>query len=81
MGPVGRQAAVRTRAEHHQIQIGLSAAIHHQYNGWVASASQPIESETDLPRLEEQIWELLAVNERTPAQEAYLTLLGGLVGR
>ena len=46
-----------------------------------ANAPRPIESETDLPRLEEQIWELLAVDQRTPAQEAYLTLLGGLVGR
>src|SRR2546421_45081 len=33
------------------------------------------------PRLEEQIWELLAVDERTPAQEAYFTLLSGLVER
>ena len=47
----------------------------------VANTPRPIESETDLPRLEEQIWELLAVNERTPAQEAYLTLLSALVGR
>ena len=47
----------------------------------VANAPRPIESETDLPRLEEQIWELLAVDERTPAQEAYLTLLSGLVER
>jgi HTH-type transcriptional regulator / antitoxin HigA len=47
----------------------------------VASASRPIESEADLPRLEEQIWELVAVDERTPAQEAYLTVLSGLVER
>jgi len=47
----------------------------------VANAPRPIESETDLPRLEDQISELLAVDERTPAQEAYLTLLSALVGR
>ena len=44
-----------------------------------ANAPRPIESETDLPRMEGQIWDLLAVDERTPAQEAYLTLLSGLV--
>ena len=81
VGPVVRQAAVRTCAEHDQVQIGFNAAIHHQYNGWVANAPRPIESETDLPPLEDQIWELLAVDERTPAQEAYLTLLSGLVER
>jgi hypothetical protein len=47
----------------------------------VANAPRPIESETDLPRLEGQIWDLLAVDERTPAQEADLTLLSGLVER
>ena len=47
----------------------------------MANAPRPIESETDLPRLEDQISELLAVDERTPAQEAYLTLLSALVGR
>jgi HTH-type transcriptional regulator / antitoxin HigA len=46
-----------------------------------ANAPRPIESERDLPRLEEQIWDLLGVDERTPAQEAYLTLLSGLVER
>ena len=45
------------------------------------NAPRPIESEADLPPLEDQIWELLAVDERTPAQEAYLTLLSGLVER
>jgi HTH-type transcriptional regulator / antitoxin HigA len=54
---------------------------HHQDNGWVANAPRPIESETDLPPLEDQIWELLAVDQRTPAQEAYLTLLSALVER
>jgi HTH-type transcriptional regulator/antitoxin HigA len=46
-----------------------------------ANAPRPIETETDLLRLEAQIWDLLAVDERTPAQEAYLTLLSGLVER
>jgi HTH-type transcriptional regulator / antitoxin HigA len=46
-----------------------------------ANAPRPIETETDLLILEEQIWDLLAVDERTPAQEAYLTLLSGLVER
>ena len=47
----------------------------------MAYAPRPIETETDLLILEEQIWDLLAVDERTPAQEAYLTLLSGLVER
>ncbi len=46
-----------------------------------ANAPRPIETETDLLSLEKQIWDLLAVDERTPAQEAYLTLLSGLVER
>ena len=46
-----------------------------------ANAPRPIETETDLVRLEVQIWDLLAVDERTPAQEAYLTLLSGMVLR
>ena len=46
-----------------------------------ANAPRPIETETDLLRLEAQIWDLLAVDERTPAQEAYLTLLSVLVER
>ncbi len=46
-----------------------------------ANAPRPIETETDLVRLEVQIWDLLGVDERTPAQEAYLTLLSGLVER
>jgi HTH-type transcriptional regulator/antitoxin HigA len=46
-----------------------------------ANAPCPIKTETDLLSLEAQIWDLLAVNERTPAQEAYLTLLSSLVER
>src|SRR6202171_1382152 len=47
----------------------------------MACTPRPVETETDLVRLEEQIWELLAVDERTPAQEAYLTVVSGLVER
>ena len=46
-----------------------------------ANAPRPIETETDLVRLEVQIWDLLGADERTPAQEAYLMLLSGLVER
>ena len=42
---------------------------------------RPIEEEAQLPHVEERIWELLAIDERTPAQDAYLTLLSGLVER
>jgi HTH-type transcriptional regulator/antitoxin HigA len=47
----------------------------------MAYPPRPVENETELPQLEERIWELLAVDSRTPAQEAYLTLLSGLVER
>jgi HTH-type transcriptional regulator / antitoxin HigA len=36
---------------------------------------RPIQDEADLQRTEERIWELLAVDERSRAQDAYLTLL------
>jgi HTH-type transcriptional regulator / antitoxin HigA len=42
---------------------------------------RPIEDETELPGVEGRIWELLAVDQRSRAQEAYLTLLSGLVER
>jgi HTH-type transcriptional regulator / antitoxin HigA len=42
---------------------------------------RPIEDETQLPGVEERIWELLAIDGRSRAQEAYLTLLSGLVER
>lgn len=55
---------------------------HDEYRALLtANAPRPVQTETDLPRLEEQIWELLAVDVRTPAQEAYLSLLSGLVER
>jgi HTH-type transcriptional regulator/antitoxin HigA len=36
---------------------------------------RPIEDEADLQRTEECIWELLAIDDRSRAQDAYLTLL------
>ena len=42
---------------------------------------RPIEDETQLQRVEERIWGLLAIDERSRAQEDYLTLLSGLVER
>ena len=45
----------------------------------VAYPPRPISEESELPEVEEHIWELLAIDERSPAQEAYLTLLRDLV--
>ena len=42
---------------------------------------RPIEDDTQLQRVEERIWELLAIDQRSRAQEDYLTLLSGLVER
>src|ERR1700710_2221528 len=42
---------------------------------------RPIEDETELPGVEGRIWELLAIDQRSRAQEAYLTLRSGLVER
>jgi HTH-type transcriptional regulator/antitoxin HigA len=42
---------------------------------------RPISDESELPDVEEHIWELLDIEERSPAQEAYLTLLSELVQR
>lgn len=47
----------------------------------VAFPPRPISDETELPEVEEHIWELLAVDGRSPAQEVYLTLLSDLVQR
>ncbi len=47
----------------------------------IAYPPRPISDETELPEVEEHIWELLALDERSPAQEAYLTLLSELVQR
>ena len=47
----------------------------------VAYPPRPISEESELPEVEEHIWELLAIDERSPAQEAYLTLLRDLVQR
>jgi HTH-type transcriptional regulator/antitoxin HigA len=44
-------------------------------------APRPIEDEGDLQRTEELIWEMLAIDERSRAQEAYLTLLTEQVER
>ena len=42
---------------------------------------RPIEDEADLQRTEQRIWELLAIDERSRAQNAYLTLLSDQVER
>jgi hypothetical protein len=42
---------------------------------------RPIEDVTDLQRTEGLIWEMLAIDERSRAQEAYLTLLTEQVER
>ena len=47
----------------------------------VAYPPRPIEDEADLPELERHIWELLAVDARSPAQDAYLTVLSTLMER
>ncbi len=47
----------------------------------VAYPPRPISDETELPDVEEHIWVLLAIDERSPAQEAYLTLLSDVVQR
>ena len=47
----------------------------------VAYPPRPITDERELPEIEEHIWELLAIDERSPAQEAYLTLLSDQVQR
>ena len=47
----------------------------------VAYPPRPISEESELPEVEEHIWELLAIDERSPAQESYLTLLRDLVQR
>jgi HTH-type transcriptional regulator/antitoxin HigA len=39
----------------------------------------PIEDEEDLERTEQRIWQLLDREQRTPAEEAYLTVLRTLV--
>jgi HTH-type transcriptional regulator/antitoxin HigA len=42
---------------------------------------RPIEDKAELQRAEERIWELLAIDERSRAQDAYLTLLSDQVER
>jgi HTH-type transcriptional regulator/antitoxin HigA len=42
---------------------------------------RPIEDEAELQRAEERIWELLGIDERSRAQDAYLTLLSEQVER
>ena len=42
---------------------------------------RPIEDEDELLNVEERISQLLSQEQRTPAEEAYLTLLGALVER
>jgi len=41
----------------------------------MAYPPRPIEDEADVQRTEERIWDLLAIDERSHAQDAYLTLL------
>jgi HTH-type transcriptional regulator / antitoxin HigA len=47
----------------------------------MAYPPRPIEDEAELQRAEEHIWELLAIDERSRAQDAYLTLLSEQVER
>src|SRR5260370_11674132 len=42
---------------------------------------RPIADESELAGFEARIWDLLAIAERTPAQDAYLTVLTTLVER
>ena len=46
----------------------------------VAYPPRPINDETEVADID-HIWELLAIEQRSPAQEAYLTLLSELVQR
>jgi HTH-type transcriptional regulator/antitoxin HigA len=47
----------------------------------MAYPPRPIEDEADLQRTEQGIWELLAIDNRSRAQDAYLTLLRDQVER
>jgi HTH-type transcriptional regulator/antitoxin HigA len=42
---------------------------------------RPVDDEAELQRVEEHIWKMLAIDERSPAQEAYLTLLSEQIER
>jgi HTH-type transcriptional regulator/antitoxin HigA len=42
---------------------------------------RPIEDEVELQRVEERVWEMLAIDERSRAQDAYLTLLSEQIER
>jgi HTH-type transcriptional regulator/antitoxin HigA len=42
---------------------------------------RPIEDEAELRRAEERMWEMLAIDERSRAQDAYLTVLSDQVER
>jgi HTH-type transcriptional regulator / antitoxin HigA len=44
-------------------------------------APRPIEDDRGVTQVEDQIWRMLSLDDRTGAQEAYLSLLSGLVER
>ena len=54
----------------------------HEYRALLtAYPPRPIEDDANLQRTEERIWELLVIDERSCAQDAYLTLLTEQVER
>jgi antitoxin component HigA of HigAB toxin-antitoxin module len=76
---VGRLASAHAQSATTS-RYSISAAIQHStMDGGQRSAADRIQNRSARP--EEQIRELLAMDNRTPPHEAYLTLLSGLVER